>query len=211
MSVAMFAFPSLSQANVIQNGDFATGDLTGWTLTFTQYGIPGIAPVVVPFDVTGTGTSNAAEFQVGVIGPHVGTGQQGLGLLQPIITGSGLYTFSAAIAVFDNSYPNSDAGNFTVILDVQPEVTYSFGQIATGETLRSSLSFTAEVSAGQHYIEILITRGFNIPGGLYQYVTDISFDTPSLATPLPAALPLFASGLAGLGLLGWRRKKAAAG
>ena len=28
--------------------------------------------------------------------------------------------------------------------------------------------------------------------------------------PLPAALPLFASGLAGLGLLGWRRKKAAA-
>jgi hypothetical protein len=29
--------------------------------------------------------------------------------------------------------------------------------------------------------------------------------------PLPAALPLFATGLAGLGLLGWRRKKAAAG
>jgi hypothetical protein len=31
------------------------------------------------------------------------------------------------------------------------------------------------------------------------------------AVPLPATLPLFASGLAGLGLLGWRRKKAAAG
>jgi hypothetical protein len=29
--------------------------------------------------------------------------------------------------------------------------------------------------------------------------------------PLPGALPLFATGLAGLGLLGWRRKKAAAG
>ena len=29
--------------------------------------------------------------------------------------------------------------------------------------------------------------------------------------PIPAALPLFATGLAGLGLLGWRRKKAAAG
>jgi hypothetical protein len=29
--------------------------------------------------------------------------------------------------------------------------------------------------------------------------------------PLPAALPLFATGLAGLGLLGWRRKKTAAG
>ena len=31
------------------------------------------------------------------------------------------------------------------------------------------------------------------------------------AVPIPPALPLFASGLAGLGLLGWRRKKAAAG
>jgi len=30
------------------------------------------------------------------------------------------------------------------------------------------------------------------------------------ATPLPAALPLFATGLGGLGLLGWRRKKRAA-
>jgi hypothetical protein len=28
-------------------------------------------------------------------------------------------------------------------------------------------------------------------------------------TPLPAALPLFASGLAGLGLLGWHRKRKA--
>ena len=28
-----------------------------------------------------------------------------------------------------------------------------------------------------------------------------------LATPLPAALPLFATGLSGLGLLGWRRKR----
>jgi hypothetical protein len=32
-----------------------------------------------------------------------------------------------------------------------------------------------------------------------------------ITTPLPAALPLFASGLGALGLLGWRRKKAAAG
>jgi hypothetical protein len=29
------------------------------------------------------------------------------------------------------------------------------------------------------------------------------------AVPLPAALPLFASGLVGLGLLGWRRKRKA--
>src|SRR5262249_20094177 len=33
---------------------------------------------------------------------------------------------------------------------------------------------------------------------------DISFDA---ATPLPAALPLFATGLGVMGLLGWRRKR----
>ena len=33
--------------------------------------------------------------------------------------------------------------------------------------------------------------------------------SPPLATPLPAALPLFATGLGALGLLGWRRKRKA--
>jgi hypothetical protein len=33
--------------------------------------------------------------------------------------------------------------------------------------------------------------------------------TDEPATPLPAALPLFATGLGGLGLLGWRRKRKA--
>lgn len=31
--------------------------------------------------------------------------------------------------------------------------------------------------------------------------------SPSAATPLPAALPLFATGLGALGLFGWRRKR----
>jgi hypothetical protein len=35
------------------------------------------------------------------------------------------------------------------------------------------------------------------------------FDAFLVTTPLPAALPLFATGLGGLGLLGWRRKRKA--
>jgi hypothetical protein len=37
----------------------------------------------------------------------------------------------------------------------------------------------------------------------------LSQDIPVSAVPLPAALPLFASGLGALGLLGWRRKRKA--
>jgi hypothetical protein len=41
-------------------------------------------------------------------------------------------------------------------------------------------------------------------------VTDsIVVTGPTSATPLPAALPLFATGIGGLGLLGWRRKRKA--
>ena len=44
-------------------------------------------------------------------------------------------------------------------------------------------------------------------------ITDVTTFTETVgpaATPLPAALPLFASGLGALGLLGWRRKRKAA-
>jgi hypothetical protein len=43
------------------------------------------------------------------------------------------------------------------------------------------------------------------------YYNDLAVDDISLtsATPIPAALPLFATGLGGLGLLGWRRKRRA--
>ena len=49
--------------------------------------------------------------------------------------------------------------------------------------------------------------------GLNCYVLRADTITETLATsakPLPAALPLFATGLGALGLLGWRRKRKAA-
>ena len=60
-----------------------------------------------------------------------------------------------------------------------------------------------------------VTSSTNVTGGTFLLGT--GFDStlpdsliPVTAVPLPAALPLFATGLAGLGLLGWRRKRKAA-
>jgi|SRR6476646_1864166 len=52
--------------------------------------------------------------------------------------------------------------------------------------------------------------GTDIVGGTPAPTFNLAFSLEGDPTPLPGALPLFASGLGALGLLGWRRKKKAA-
>ena len=47
------------------------------------------------------------------------------------------------------------------------------------------------------------------PWGFSSGTLDTVLTLTPVATPLPAALPLFATGLGALGLLGWRRKRKA--
>ena len=51
--------------------------------------------------------------------------------------------------------------------------------------------------------------GTDIVGGTTPPTFNFAFSLDGNDTPLPAALPLFATGLGGLGLLGWRRKRKA--
>jgi hypothetical protein len=73
-------------------------------------------------------------------------------------------------------------------------------------TISFSGNGTAFTALGKDYglidPEICSTSGNCIP------LTTFSV-TDNLAAPLPAGLPLFASGLGGLGLFGWRRKRKA--
>jgi hypothetical protein len=62
--VAALAVTLVASAAPVVNGDFETGDLTGWTTFTTANGTIG-TPAVVSFDTTGTGASNAAKFNVG--------------------------------------------------------------------------------------------------------------------------------------------------
>ena len=93
-------------------------------------------------------------------------------------------------------------------------VTYQ--QIVNGATLNSTMlgpaagtltaifnNSTGTITSDQ---QILVAQ---FTGASQDLEATMEFKATSVV-PLPAALPLFASGLAGLGLLGWRRKKAAA-
>jgi hypothetical protein len=84
-------------------------------------------------------------------------------------------------------------------------------RIPSGYVSDSALSTSTDTFASATLASLGLTPG------TYQWTwgtgADQSFTVQIVGTvssvPLPAALPLFATGLAGLGLLGWRRKRKA--
>lgn len=69
---------------------------------------------------------------------------------------------------------------------------------------------TAYTSASDmHWASAYLDPYFTVPDG-YSIMTSAGIGNSPAPAPIPVALPLFTTGLGALGLLGWRRKKAAA-
>ena len=123
-------------------------------------------------------------------------------------------TNEAATHVYLESYPTSVGLSLSVPFDMVPSVDQSNSFDVNAAGVITDVFFQADdggttydfcLSDGHCYPHSFL---YNWQSGQIAGGSDLSF-TLVTATPLPAALPLFATGLGAL-LLGWRRKRKAA-
>jgi hypothetical protein len=96
---------------------------------------------------------------------------------------------------------DKDHGGIPVAQRLRPATVISRSTSASVRYSRVNLGSQAEDGTLQ-LVATYVSRPSNV-------VIDSYFIQSGVATPLPAALPLFATGIGGLGLLGWRRKRKA--
>lgn len=205
ISFSLATLVSASSAQVFVNGDFGTGDLTGWTVTPTSNGLSP-TQTVEAFDIDfggGLGTSNAGKFEVGQVSFQAGI-PAGIELTQNLNLTAGIqYTFSfnwAATAAGDNA----EGGIFDLIVNGNSLANQAAGD--TGPSNPGQFGFISAAftpgSSGSYSVGARIQRPFILPGGVFQYTDNFAVE----AVPEPGSMLALAAGVSAL--LASRRKRA---
>jgi len=183
LGVAAIAFSTSANAvSLVTNGGFETGDFTGWTthnLTLFDSVCGGVCP------------------HSGSFGAAFGAPTADSGISQDIVT------IPATTYVVSFFLWNRDLGG---AVDNDLSISFAGTTLLSGTNVApfSYTLFTYDVAA----VSTLSTLAFSFRNSTsWFYIDDVSVE--AAPTPLPAALPLFATGLGALGLLGWRRRRKA--
>jgi hypothetical protein len=185
--------------NLIQNGDFHTGDFTDWTLGFTSDGgSAGGGPVV-----EGCEGHMGQLCWGGRVGSVVYNGQyEGATMSQTFTSGAGPATLSMFYEV-QMLFIGGEGGDFLLLLDGNIVAQNNTGWLDAWDFAVGTLVADANLTAGQHTLEIdvLSNRQLSETSPI-QLVGGIDVDGP---VPEPGSLVLMGSGA--LGLVGVLRRK----
>lgn len=196
------AFLSTGASAQFVNGNFETGDLSGWTVAFTSGGATAVQDAQ-QFDIDGPGplgTTWAARFSAGRA-TGVTTGNHGVLVTQQVsLVAGNTYTIDADWSAWRpaGQGANSNGGFFDLIVNGVSIASATAGSTSGAAPKYGHLTgvFTA-TSTGLHDIGMSITRQFTIPTPatptLFQFVDNFTI------IPTPGAAALFAlAGLAGV-------------
>jgi hypothetical protein len=195
---------SVAQAQSFTNGNFETGDLTGWTSAFTTNGASTLQ-TVSQFDIDGGGplpTNFAGQFQVG----HVSgtTGSAGITLTQNMNLVAGQtyqFHFDWASRCNLTSGSNADGGQYDFIVNNVSLIHQAVGSIPALTTIYgvSNSSFTAPTTA-TYSVGAMLQRAFNASGSVDQFVDNFT------VTPVPEPATIALLGIGAAALIRKRRK-----
>lgn len=186
----------------VLNGNFETGDLTNWTITFTPGGTTAVMNVE-SFDIDGPGplgSSLAARFSVGRAA-GVTTGNQGIMMTQlaSVVAGNAYQIdFDWAAWRPAGQGSNTQGGIFDIIVN-----GVSIANALAGATSGAAPRFGhltgnfVAAATGEIEVGVMITRPFTVPTPtaptLFQFIDNFTM------VPTPGTTALFAlAGLAGV-------------
>lgn len=205
IAAATLIWASAASSRVLLvNGDFQTGDFTGWTFFTTSQGGVGQA-TVVSFDTANTGTaSDSARFEAGQTSGTVTGARYGGGIFQDVTLGSGQLNVSLDIAA-ESPGLNGDGGTFELLLDGSVVASHTFGSMAAMQPQWSTLSYSGTGAAGVHELRIELLRGSYLQVGEtpYQYLDNIRLS--GSAVPEPSIVWFALLGVTGMAVTRIRR------
>ena len=189
--VAIGSMVSATHAGVIlTNGDFSTGDLTGWTWTPDTNADPGM---VASVDLGPFGTGDAFNVNAGTSNGL----ERGGVLSQNVFLLAGSYTYSGEVAIQDvNSPPddpfgNADGGVISAVIGVGETIILDLGQIGVDQLTIVGFSIKFDIAADQNVdIGLHFTRTFfNAGPSVLHWADNLS------VVPAPGALTVLAFGV----------------
>jgi len=177
-AAAVVALAGHACGQVFTNGDFSSGDLTGWTVANTTNGV-GAPGTVTLVDIDGPGplgTNNAATFGVGQAVFTSGV-QEGVEMTQMLALVAGVsYTFDFDWAALNtNTVSNAQGGIFSLIIDGAIIASQAAGSTSATNPHYGHVStpYVPAVS-GIYAVGTRITRPFTVPATLSQHVDNFT-------------------------------------